>query len=277
MPAKRRLEDLYVVGKELPIDDGQGEVKVWLQKLSPVDSASVLRRANMARAKVRTVRRDKQSDEYLDMWIEVLEWDDQATLIEYLVAEDLMRVRERVEAELAAEDEWAKDDYLQGLRDAWESGLSETYFTNPNDIDARRVYGELERFAAEAEARGKDDVDAARAKFEAMEFGVLQEKAFDRVISYRGSAAWLEEYHRSELLYGVREAENHKAYYFKTPEDIDQLSAEVLGLLYREYAALSVDVMEGKDSEETPDSSASSEPPIEAETGVSSGLAVVGR
>lgn len=277
MPAKRRLEDLYVVGKELTIDDGQGEVQVWLQKLNPVDSASALRRANMARAKVRTVRRDKQSDEYLDMWIEVLEWDDQATLIEYLVAEDLMRVRERVEAELAAEDEWAKDDYLQGLRDAWESGLNETYFVNPNDVDAKRVYTELERFAAEAEARGKDDIDAARAKFEAMEFGVLQEKAFDRVISYRGSAAWLEEYHRSELLYGVREAENHKAYYFKTPEDIDQLSAEVLGLLYREYAALSVDVMEGKDSEETPDSSASSEPPIEAETGVSSGLAVVSR
>jgi hypothetical protein len=277
MPAKRRLEDLYVVGKELTIDDGQGEVQVWLQKLNPVDSASALRRANMARAKVRTVRRDKQSDEYLDMWIEVLEWDDQATLIEYLVAEDLMRVRERVEAELAAEDEWAKDDYLQGLRDAWESGLNQTYFTNPNDVDAKRVYGELERFGTEAEARGKDDIDAARAKFEVMEFGVLQEKAFDRVISYRGSAAWLEEYHRSELLYGVREAENHKAYYFKSPADIDQLSAEVLGLLYREYAALSVDVMEGKDSEETPDSSASSEPPIEAETGVSSGLAVVGR
>lgn len=277
MPVKRRLEDLYVVGKELTIDDGQGGVKVWLQKLNPVDASNALRRANMARAKVRTVKSDKQSDEYLDMWVEILEWDDKPALIEYLAAEKIMRIRDRVEAELAAEEEWSEDDYVQGLRDAWESGLNERYFIDPDDEEAKRVYAELQRFGAQAEERGRSEIADVRDELEALDFTVLQEKAFDRVIAYRASAAWLEEYHRSELLYGVREADNHKAYYFKSPENIDQLSGEVLGLLYREYAALAVDVIEGKDSEETPDSSDSSEPSPGVETGVSSGLVAAGR
>lgn len=278
MPAKRRLEDLYIVGREVRIDDGRGEpVVVWMQKLNPVELNSVMRIANAARARVRSIRSDKESDEYMSMWLDVLEWEQAEDLVTYLLAEPLMRIQERHEAELAAEEEWSEDNYLQGLRDAWEGGLKERHMTEPDDVEVRRVLAELERFAKAAEERAKPDQDAARADIEALPMTVLQERAFDRIINYRSNAVWLEEFHRGELLYGVRHADNHKAYYFAKRDELDQLSAEVLSTLFAEYGDLSVDVTEGKGLEGTPTSSDSFEQPAEPATGVSSGLAIVGR
>lgn len=278
MPAKRRLEDLYVVGREVTIDDGRGDpVVVWMQKLNPVELNSVMRIANATRARIRSVRSDKNSDEYMSMWLDVLEWERKEDLIEYLVAESLMRIQERHEAELAAEEEWSEDNYLQGLRDAWEDGLRERHMTEPEDPEVRRVLAELERFSKEADERAADDIAAARAELAELPVEVLQERALDRVINYRSNAAWLEEFHRAELLYGIRQVENHKAYYFTSRAQLDQLTGEVLSALFAEYSQLSVDVTEGKDSEGTPTSSDSSDRSPVAETGVSSGLAVVGR
>jgi hypothetical protein len=278
MPAKRRLEDLYVVGREVVVDDQRGDpVVVWLQKLNPVELNSVMRIANAARARVRSVRSDKNSDEYMSMWLDVLDWEQKEDLVEYLVAESLMRIQERHEAELAAEEEWSKDDYLQGLRDAWEGGLKDQHMYDPDDVEVRRVLSELQRFSQAAEERAADDVAAARAELAAQPMSDLQEQALDRVINYKSNAAWLDEFHRGELLYGVRQIDDHKAYYFTKRADLDLLTGEVLSTLYAAYSELSVDVTEGKDSEGTPTSSDSSEPPAEAETGVSSGLATVGR
>lgn len=274
MPAKRRrLEDLYVIGKDVVFDDGHGdEVAVWLQKLNPVEMSNALRRANAARARVRSVRSDKDADEYMDLWLQVLEWDSHDALVDYLAAETVLRIQDRIEAELAAEEEWSKDNYLEGLRDGWEGGLEQEYFLNPDNAEARRVRAELERFAQEAVRRGEGETAAARREIGDQPVNILQEKAMDRIINYRSSAAWLEEFHRSELLYGVRPPDDHRAYYFTDATELDRLSGEVLARLYDEYAELSVDVVEGKGSQETPTSSDSSEPPSEVETGVSSGL-----
>lgn len=277
MPAatkkRRRLEDLYVVGKEIAIDDGQGdEVRVWMQKLNPVEMSGALRRSNAARARVKSIRKDTTSDEYMDLWNQVLEWETVDGLVDYLVAETVLRIQDRTEAELAAEEEWSEDDYIGGLRDAWQDGLAEKFFTESDNIEARRVHDELERFAAEAERRAETEIATARNDLAREPLSALQEKAFDRVITYQASAAWLEEFHRSELLYGVRFHDDRRTPYFNDITDLDSLSGEVLNRLYNEYSELSVDVVEGKGSEETPASSDSSELPQKAEMGVSSGL-----
>lgn len=278
MPVKRRLEDLYVIGREMSIDDGQGDaVVVWMQKLNPVELHSVMRAANAARSRVRSVRADKTSDEYMAMWLDVLDWERKEDLVEYLIAEQVMHIQERCEAELAAEEEWDKDEYLQGLRDAWESGLKDIYAVTPDDPEGKRVLAELTRFSEAAEAAGADDIALARAEMEAQPMESLQEKAMDRVIAYRANTAWLDEFHRAELLYGVRDPENHKAYYFANRTQLDLLSAPVLTQLFATYSELSMDVTEGKGSEETPTSSDSSEQSPKVETGVSSGLVVVGQ
>ncbi len=275
--AKRRLEDLYVLGKEITFDDGGGEaVTVWLQKLNPVELSTALRRANAARSRVRTVKSDPTSDEYQAYWLEVLDFETRGSLVEYLAGERSIRAQEREEARLGAEEEWSKDGYLQGLRDAWVGGLDDKYLLDPDD-ETQRVRNELERFSELAAAAAAEETAAIRVEFDAKDQETLQDEALERVIAYHSNAAWLEEFHRCELWKGVRDPDNHGKYYFEKREQIDNLSATVVNRLSAEYAELSVDVVEGKDSEETPSSSSSSAPAAEAATEVSSGLAAVGQ
>jgi hypothetical protein len=277
MPAKRRLEDLYVIGKELNFDDGGGEVRVWLQKLNPIETGGAIRRANAARARIRSVKADKTSDEYMDIWLEVLDWDTTEALVAYLAAEEVMRIQARNEAELAGEEEWSKDSYLQGLQDAWNDGLSELFFTEPDNPEARRVKAELERFAEAASKRGEREIEQTKADLAAKPVSVLQEMTLDKIIEYRSGAAWMDEFHRCELFYGVRDPDNHKVRYFAKREQVDELSGPVLSRLLDEYAVLSVAVDEGKDLAGNPPSSPSSELPSEPETDDSSGLAIASR
>lgn len=287
--AKRRLEDLWVVGKFVTFDDGKGDpVTVWLQKLSPIDAGGAMRRANAARARVRALKYDRDSEDFMDLWAEVLEWDGKDQLVTYLLAEHQLRIEQRVEAQLAGEGEWAEENYLSGLRDAWEGGLSDTYIAepeSPDGVEAARVLAELQRFAAQAAERGTPEVAIARAELEAQDLKSLQEMAVERVISYRATTSWMEEFHRCELFYGVHPAQPdaHRpdkwvampGRYFAKREEVDRLPAQVLQRLHEEYALLGVDPAEGKDLEETPSSSASSESPFAPAMEVSSGPVAV--
>jgi len=271
------LEDLYIVGKELSFDDGGGEkVTVWLQKLNPVELSTALRRANAARARVLTARTQPDSEEHQSFWLEVLDFETKESLVEYLINERGVRIQERAEAELASHDEWAKDGYLQGLRDAWEDGLSERHVMEP-DEESERVLNEINRFVDDAAKIVAPEMDELRATYESTVIDDLRDEVFTKILSYRGNTAWLDEFHRCELWKGVRDPKDRRAYYFEKREDLDYLTASITNQLMAEYASLSVDVVEGKDSEETPSSSNSSAPANEAATGASSGLVAVGQ
>lgn len=277
MPTKRRLEDLYVLGKEETFDDGTGDpITVWLQKLNPIDTSTALRRAAAARARVQAVRTEPDSDEYMALRLEMSEIKDALTYITYLMGEPEMRITERSEAMLAAEEEWAKDGYLTGLKDLWQESLQTVYAVTPEDPDARRVFAELQRFNDAATLLAEEELAVIRDELEAETDEDLETKVFDRLISYHGNSAWLDEFRRVELWLGVREGDDHKKRYFTQRDEVDVLSGEVLGRLLGSFQLLTVDVTEGKGSEETPSSSDSSVPPAKAETGVSSGLVAVG-
>lgn len=290
MPTKRRLEDLYVRGDFLTLDDGKDEpVTVWVGKLNPIDTEKAVRKASAARARVKASRHDRDGDEFAELWEEVLAFETEDQLVEYLVVEPQMAVEQRVEAQLATEEEWAHDGYLQGLRDAWEGGLKEVYIADPDSdegAEAKRVLGELQRFADEAALKGADEIRDLRDAFEAKDLATLREEALERVIQYRGSQAWLDEFHRCEVFYGTYNAVPNtarpgefsadlSARYWRRREDFDRCQGPVLTALFEKYAEISVDVMEGKGSEGTPTSSDSSGSPSEPATGVSSGPAAV--
>lgn len=276
MATKRRLEDLYIIGKEVTFDDGAGDaVTVWLQKLNPVELSTALRRANAARSRVLTIKNHPESEDYQAYWLEALDFDTETGLVEYLAAEDSVRIQERVEAELGSQDEWAKDGYLQGLRDLWEDGLAEKHAMSP-DEESERVLAELTRFLTTANELAAPDMAEIRAELANLGTEDLRAQVFEKVLSYHGNSLWLEEFHRCELWKGVRDPKD-KSYYFEKREDLNGLSASVLNRLTSEYASLSVDVVEGKGSEETPSSSNSSAAADGAATGASSGLVVVGQ
>ena len=274
-PHNRRLEDLYVVGKFIPFDDGRGDpVTVWLRKLNPIESTQAVRRANAERSKVRAARHDPESDIYLEVFYEVADIGDIEELVEYVALDELNTLTIQTEARLAEEEEWSKEDYLQGLRDAWQGGLLEEFLKDSEHPEAKRVFTELQRFDDAVKAEVATGAEAIKNGYRRESMEDLRAKAVEQMLTYRASGAWVDEFHRCEVWLGTFE-EDTKTQYWPDRKQVDGLSATVLNKLMSEYAELSVDVQEGKDSEATPDSSNSSAPPDEAETVVSSGLAVV--
>jgi len=167
MPKTRRLTDLYVVGKEIDVDDGAGTpVKVWIQKLAPIDHETALRKANAKRAKtLAAYKKDMTLGDIENALTELmLATPNRDELVEFLVNDRIIKLYQAREAELAAEDEWAEEDYLQGLRDAWADELEEIAADNPEDEEVVRVKSELDRFNAELEKIIEGDILEELAK-----------------------------------------------------------------------------------------------------------------
>lgn len=279
MARRRRLEDLYVVGREFTADDGQGDpIVVWLQKLTPLDHEKAIRRAGAAKAKVLMARHDREAENWQETYSDVDELGDREALIEYLIAEEVAKLRESAEREMAFKEEWAKDGYLTGLQDLWEDEehpLRVAYAEDPDDPEARRVFLELKRFSDSVEEQLAPEIENRKRDYIDTSDDDLRSRATDELITLKAGLAWLREYRRCEVFFATREFGNHDVYYFAHRDVVEQLAPEVFAALSTAYQELVVDVASGKDSPKTPSSSPSSEPPNEAEQVSLSGPQVV--
>lgn len=268
--AKRRLTDLFVVGKEVVVDDGSGAVTVYMKKLNPVDHDKALKRANAERSKIMSIRKSPGSEEYEAQWSAVLDYDID-DLIEYLVQDFRSQREQVVHAEMAAEEEWSKDSYLDGLEEAWREGLDKKYASDPEDPDALRVYNEIDRFEKAVEEEINKEVENKRLDFKSMGEEKLREEVFDKFLSLQASLAWVSEYRRSEVWLATKETDK-KTPYFTSRSEIDDLAGEVFRQLSNAYQNLAVEPLEGKDSQGTDTSSSSSDQQGSQATEALSGL-----
>jgi len=275
---RRRLGDLYVLGKEVVINDGLGEsVEVWIAKLNDVDRESLLRRSSAAKARFLMEGRDEQSETYQATWAQVVGFDDREGLISVVIADDVVKYRIRVEAEVSADEEtWGKEGYLQGLVDSWlgdpdNPGLVVTHIEAPDDPEVVRVMSELERYNDEVMKRVNDEADRLQGDWEHVSEEELWAKAAHKLIDRRAEEVFSKEYERQELFYSVREPDLHHVRYFATVSEIDDLDERIREQLLRVYNELVVDAIEGKDSPATTGSSNSSESPDAATTADPSG------
>ena len=274
MPKQKTLADLYVRGNDLTLDDGQNQVKVWVQKLNPVETSQAARKADAARARVLTVRRDRQSEECMAVYSDILALtrDEQ---IEYLVNAERSIMMPKVEEELATTEEWAKDGYLQGLRDAWREGLAEVFVDNDEEhadwTEAQRVHDELVRFldlVVKETNRNLEDHQEALGTMSSQE---LEDAVAELHFRNIGDRTWLEEFYRCEIWLGVRSADDHHERIFDKRAEVDELQLELLDQLKDSFRAITVDPVEGKDSAGNPPSSESSEAPVTPDPDPSSG------
>lgn len=251
MPKVRKLSDLYVVGQEVTLDDGDGAIKVWVQKMSPIDHETALRRANARRAGVLSMNRMKDESNTEDRNVLLNQLYDLApdtdSVIDFLVADKVSRLVAAREDELASEEEWSKDDYIQGLRDSWNDDMYERFVTDPDDEEALGVKNEIDRFNKTLEKILEGEKRSARKEFVGWTEEKLVNKALEKMVESEADMAWLGEYRKCELWLGVRVDEKTKLRYFDKREEIDQLSAQVLSELMQAYQGLNVDVIEGKD------------------------------
>jgi hypothetical protein len=276
---RRRLTDLYVVGKEVPINDNSGgePLVVWVQKLNPLQSETALRKAGAARARYIATRKDKDSEEYRDAMSDVLDYSERETLVEVVARDDLYAKRMAVEAEIGAEEEWTKDDYLQGLFDAWqggegEEGLKDRYAIDKEDEEAKRVFAELQRYNAQVDKIMEGERARIISDYSAWPDEKLTDRAVARVIENRSLTVFLKELETQQIFFAVRDPDDHKKLYFESVEEAASIADEVRTAIVDNLRMIAVERDEGKGSAGTPASSPSSEPSETVVTEASSGL-----
>lgn len=270
---RRRLNDLYVTGAPFRIELGDEFEEVWLQKLNPIDHERAIRAAGAARARRMAAARDEDSDEYQSTKQGVAEFSERSVLIDLLAQSDLLERTAAIEAELSDDSEWSKDNYLQGLFDAWQTGVSDRYQKDDNatDAEAQHVFNELQRFNDFVQKRLDSEKEAIVRDLEDTSDEELVERASKLIVERVVAQAFMDEYEVQELLYAVREADNHRKYYFGTRADVDDLQPEVKEQLLQAYHELIVEPLEGKGSGETQASSSPSDKPAQLATVPSSG------
>lgn len=294
--AKRTLADLYVVGEEVRITDGEGDdVVLWIQKMSPVEHKRALTKGGAARARKLALTRDKDSDEFLAARSDIMDFANDEDMVDLAFRDEIMAKRVVVEAEMQADDVWAKDDYLEGLLAAWEgeeatveqleaakeegetiprrsAGLKEAYHDPDHDDhdEGLRVFDEIKRFNSAVEDRFAKERERIITDGRTLDRDELIDRATQKYLEQQASNAFLEEYQNWEMYLSVRRPEDHKKYYFATRDDLDFLEDATKAALTSHITRITVEPFVGKDSAGIPPSSPSAEQPsTEAEEPVS--------
>jgi hypothetical protein len=244
-----------VVGKEVEFDDGavddngnaEPPVKVWVQKLNPIDHSNAMKQANAARARILAMRKGSDDPEYMSLVSDVDDIPEREDLIQYAIAEQLYKAEMSAESELAESDEWSKDGYLEGLRDAWIGGLESKMVEFPDDPEVIKVRSELEKFRSSIDERMVEVKEDLMVQHEIYTDDELRQKVLTRMIDIQADMEWMKELRRCQVFYSCREPENHKVRYFSNLDEVDELPNEVFGVLLQAYEELEVPVSEGKD------------------------------
>jgi hypothetical protein len=264
---RRRLSDLYVRGKELSVNDGEGEpVKVWLAKMNELDRESALRRANAAKAKFTLTADDEESEAFAAAYAEIRDLSDREEVALFIIADDVAQARRRLESEALTDEEgWGKDDYLAGLLDAWQGdednrGLSDIQEEDADDPEVKRVWGEIQRFHEEITKATEHETERLLKDFDQVDIETLRRKATHRLLEMQAIEMFVREYRRQQIFYAVREPDSRHKRYFGSVSEIDDIDDELRAFLLEQYDGMVVERREGKDSPQPEDSSNSSEP-----------------
>jgi hypothetical protein len=282
MKKRRRLNDLYVRGKEIKIDDGTGDpVVIWIQKLNEVERDAVLRKANAAKARHLLEGEHEESELFVSTLASVHDYLEHEGMVNVVIAEDLAKARQRFEAQMIADEEgWGKDDKITSLLDEWtgiddEPGLAAAFAEDENDPAALRVKGEIEAYEADLERAVEEEQQRLAREYDNTSNLELSRLAAREVLKRRGDDVFMKEWLRQQTFYCVREPDSHQKRYFGTIAEVDDLHDTVREALERQCNALFVDLAEGKDSPASPASSISSEPTVAEEASEPSGPVAV--
>lgn len=253
-PKRRRLSELYVVGEEVTFDDGQGDpITVWVQKLTNGETQQAVEAARPAKTKVTAVKRLPDDHPAKMRYQDELESEgieDQESLTLYLIQTKLEEARISAESKVAAEDEWAKDDYLIGLQDAWNDDLQEKWVMGEGQDgfeEANRVYEELRRYTDKVDAELEDAKQELMYEYDDFSLDALRRKAVNKLIEDHGDNALLAAFRKQQLYYAVRTEEDHSELYFEDVSEIDSLPTKIHSKLLLTYLEMSIDNLEGKE------------------------------
>jgi hypothetical protein len=253
-----RLTDLYVVGKLYTVEVEDIKIPVWIQKMNPAEHQEAIINANGARAVVLSLKKQHDADtpsrEYVSITTDIDDLAaDRVNLIDVLALTNMIGYQTRAEAELASEEEWAKDDYYQSLVDAWIGEMEDRYTKNNLDPEALRVFDELNRFNDLVEIMVDKHRERTIESLLSKPDDVLYRQAVDMIIEARADSAWIESYKSIQLYFSVKDAQSREKY-FESVEECKTLDPRVSALLNAFIDDLVLDPLEGKESQDLQDS-----------------------
>lgn len=287
--------------KPVFVEEPLPPITVWVAKLSDIEMTTAMKKAAQAQAVMTAARKDHASEDWLAIHQEMANME-RDVWIGILADHELIDRRQVIEARIAGEtilneegdeepNEWAKDGYLEGLRDAWLGGLNAAHAVDVADPEAVRVLSEIERFNKLVD----DEYDYERQVevniFESLHDDVLLEKVADLMIESEGQSAWADEYKMRCIFLSARQCDGpdpdrpgkclcrgagrkHTNFLFDSYEEVMVTDARIRATLFALYNAVMVDVREGKGSRGTAVSSELSKSPAAEETSASSGQTV---
>lgn len=213
------LENLYTQGKLVDVSpEKDGSVEVWIRRLGPKHHQTAVRKANAERIKFKSLPRDNEDVLPVVEEVSKMSREDRIDLlIEIEVAPD----KEKIEQELSEEEEWSKDDKLQGLMDAWNDGLLEEWLKGEGkrSEESEHVFNEMNRFTEQVNEKVEGRRKSARRQFEDMSDDELFDKVFEILIDREAGLLWLRVFREHQILFGVCEPETKK----QMMEDVEEV------------------------------------------------------
>ena len=257
-PRRRRLSDLYVRGQEVELNDGEDAdpVVVWVHKISPLENKQAMDQANAIRAKLMAARFVcDESEVRLTIFSEAEMaglFAERGRMIDYIKDEEITQARMSIEAQLADDEEWKKNDYLEGLRESWngtedDGGMRKRYAMNPEDPEAKAVFDELKRYVEKVEELLERERKRFRREEDRTTDQELRNQVVDKLIESEADNVWYGEFRKRQLFYSIREPEAHDQRYFQSVDELDMLDEQVVGMLLEKFDEVNVSVSEGKD------------------------------
>ncbi len=243
---RKSLEDLYEAGREYDISPhSDGTAMIYIRKLGPLQQAEAVRKANAERTKIKTLLDDKENEEYLTLVREAAEVDREEK-IEQLAQTEVAEDRAKIEQEISEKEDWASDDKLQGLVDAWEGGLLEEWLKGEGlrSEESERVYADITRFNDEVVKKLEGRLKQAKRPLQDKTDDELNDMVAEAQVEYEASIAWMRTFRLYQIVFGVHDTDRNRM--FDHIDEVSSLPSELFGKLVDALLDLTTPTLEVK-------------------------------
>ena len=248
-PTRKRLLNLHKRGQEVVFEDAEGPFSIWVQRIDPWEENQAIMQSKVPKAPIMALKRNPLDPGRLAYHDLMERWglNDRDTQITFLISPKVQQAQASAEARIAAEDEWAKEDYLISLQESFNDTLQAVLVDNPEDEDAMRVINELTRYTEQVEAAVAYDEGELRAEMQNEDDAVIEEKVLQQLIEAEANAVQMNEFRKWRLFYSLRNPDNHDELLLESRDDLEHMDEKDIDKLMEAYLDVSFDGIEGKD------------------------------
>lgn len=257
----RRLTDLFVVGKVLPLPDGE---VLWVQALNPWEKQEALQDGQTARARVSLAVNDPDSDDFSRLRAKYEEMGSQLVVEEIIGARQNLFIA-RIAVQMRGEEEWEEITML--------IERSDDLVTTATPEEQEALLKASGEYAAEMQSRLEDKLEAERRQLSLLNTEDLWKEFKETYVEQIGGGAAMAEFRLAEIAYATRlcgavredggdwdhgACESHLVRLFADKMEVKSLPEELLGLLIETVLAVTVEEVQAKNSRRQQGSSPSS-------------------